>query len=109
MEVERHPTFLRKWGMGFVAIAGLLVGGGGALIAWGDLLPEMAKGVLLWGLLGAVLMLMLVMALMPYRIRCPRCGEATETRRDAPELPERFSVLCRRCQTLWDLGLGIGE
>jgi hypothetical protein len=109
MYVERHPTFLRKWVTGFVAIAALLVGGGGALIAWGDRLPEMGKGVLLWGLLGAVLVLSVAMSLAPYRIRCPRCGEATQTRRDAPELPERFSAHCRRCQTLWDLGLGIGD
>ena len=109
MYVERHPTFLRKLIIGFVADALLLAGGGGAFVTWGELLPEKARGVLLWGLLGAILMLTAAMAMAPYRVRCPKCGEATETRRDAPELPERFSAFCRHCQTLWDLGIGVGD
>ena len=40
MYVERHPTFLRKLIIGFVADALLLAGGGGAFVTWGELLPE---------------------------------------------------------------------
>lgn len=109
MHVERHPTFLRSWVIGFASLWALLVGGGGALIAWGDLLPEKLKDVLLWCLLGATLLLVATLALAPYMVRCPNCSEATEPRRASRELTGQLSAFCRRCQTLWSLGLGVGD
>ena len=41
-----------------------------------------------------------------YHLSCPKCGGRTVTRRSSPESPYVWSATCKRCDILWDLGIG---
>lgn len=40
------------------------------------------------------------------RTPCPECGEKTTPYTTHPSLPDMHSAYCKRCDILWDLGVG---
>jgi len=39
-----------------------------------------------------------------FHVKCPQCNQPMETTRGA----SAYTALCHRCDTTWDLGIGVG-
>ena len=105
MKTLPHPTFgkwfqrtfLRAWGCMALLFVGALVPFPGSLRVIGILLA-IGFGIAAVGTL-AYLFFQL------YHTRCPHCDQPMATHRGRVS----FTATCFRCDTTWDLGIGLGR
>jgi hypothetical protein len=42
-------------------------------------------------------------------VNCPECDHKTITKSCTKELPDHYSAYCKKCDIIWDLGIGNGD
>lgn len=103
MQIKKHPDFLLRWKKFFFSYFILFAASFGITIYLGR---STENTELLWVLWPATMAGIIYLALFPYLVKCPTCGQKTKTKMRREELPDYWSSACSGCDTLWDLELG---
>lgn len=103
MQIKKHPDFLPRWKKLFFSYFIFFFISIGVTIYF---TRSTGHTGLLWVLWPATMAAILYLALMPYLVKCPACGQKTKTKMSRKELPDHWSCACSGCDTIWDLDLG---